>query len=260
MRIHLDLSRHGRLALFLSLFCIGGMICPVSAADGRRKNLIDPGESDTVPVLVRYYKTYIENEDAGMFEQNVLARYNEGALIRLLDSTDTDTRRAAVLSLGMVGGAASNAPVGELMKDDDPVVRSFAENSLWGIWNRSDTSENNLELTKIHQLMVDKKDDEALIRLNLLIEKSPRFAEAWNQRAIIHFSKGEWDKSIADCQKVVELNPYHYGAISGMAQCHLRADRPKEAVKAFRMLVVIQPHKTQSLSAIEAIERDMRRP
>ncbi|MBI1322726.1 tetratricopeptide repeat protein [bacterium] len=247
------------LATFLAIACFGFEI-GIEAADGRRLPLIDKGESEMTPVLVRYYQSFIETRDADAFLQNVLARYTEGTLIRLLDSSETDARRAAVLSLGLVGGASANTPVGERMKDDDPVVRNFAENALWGIWSRADTPENNQELTTVRNLLSEEKLDEAMSRVNLLIDKAPRFAEAWNQRAIIHFSRGDWEKSAADCRKVIDLNPYHYGAISGMAQCHLRADQPKQAIEAFRMLVRIQPHNTAALDAIETLERQQRRP
>ena len=248
-----------RFATFLAIALFGFEI-GIQAADGRRQPLIDKGEAEVAPVLVRYYNSFIETKDADTFQQNVLARYTEGSLIRLLDSSDTDARRAAVLSLGLVGGARANTPVGERMKDDDPVIRSFAENALWSIWSRADTPENNQELTTVRNLLSEEKLDEAMTRVNLLIDKAPRFAEAWNQRAIIHFSRGDWEKSAADCRKVVELNPYHYGAISGMAQCYLRADQPKQAIEAFRMLARIQPHNTAALDAIESLERQLRRP
>jgi tetratricopeptide (TPR) repeat protein len=245
-------------------FCLaaalGSPLVFAAAADGRKKGLIDPGEPVSMPALVRYYKSFIDDNDADAFVQNVLARYTAGSIVRLLDSTDTDTRRAAVLSLGLIGGSAANTPVGERMKDDDPVVRSLAENALWGIWFRSDSSENNQELSTVRNMLSEDKIDEAFTRVNLLIEKAPRFAEAWNQRAIIHFSRGDWEKSAADCRKVVELNPYHYGAISGMAQCYIRADQPRQAIEAFRMLVRIQPHNTAAAAAIEALEHERRRP
>ncbi len=256
-------SRTSGRTLLVRVCLAAALIAPqlfVAAAEGRKKGLIDPGESVSIPALVRYYKSFVDDKDADAFVQNVLARYTEGSLIRLLDSTEADTRRAAVLSLGLIGGSTSNTPVGERMKDDDPVVRSFAENALWGIWFRSDSTENNQELATIRNLLSEDKIDEAFTRVNLLIEKAPRFAEAWNQRAIIHFTRGEWEKSAADCRKVVELNPYHYGAISGMAQCHIRADQPKQAIEAFRMLVRIQPHNTAAVAAIEALEHERRRP
>lgn len=231
-----------------------------AAADGRRQGLIEPGKKDAEPALLRYYKAFVDDNDADVFVQNVLARYTESSLIRLVDSTDIDTRRAAVLSLGLIGGPAANSPVGERMKDDDSVVRAFAENALWGIWFRSDSVANNQELAAIRNLLGEDKVDQAYTRVNLLIEKAPKFAEAWNQRAIIHYTRGDWEKSAADCRKAIELNPYHYGAISGMAQCYIRADQPKQAIEAFRMLVRIQPHNSAAVAAIEALEQARPRP
>lgn len=256
-------TRHKCLRNVILLVCLAAGLAGspgAAAADGRKQGLIDAGEREAVPALLRYYKTFVEDRDADVFVQNVLARYSESSLIRLVDSTDIDTRRAAVLSLGLIGGPIANSTVGERMKDRDPVVRSFAENALWGIWFRSDSAANNQELAAIRNLLGEDKVDEAFTRLNLLIEKAPKFAEPWNQRAIIHFTRGEWEKSAADCRKAIELNPYHYGAISGMAQCFIRIGQPKQAIEAFRMLVRIQPHNTAALDAIETLEQEPPRP
>jgi tetratricopeptide (TPR) repeat protein len=243
-----------RLTAWLVAFgmSLSGM---TQAADGRGRAAIDVGAPEMNPVLIRYYKSFLESQDVDAFVQSVLGRYNEGTLIRLLDSSDAESRRAAVLALGLIGGTNANTAVGERMKDADPVVRSFAENALWGIWFRSDSPANNAELSAIRNLMSEERPNEAFDRVNQLIDKSPGFAEAWNQRAIIHFSRGDWDKSAQDCARAVELNPYHYGALSGMAQCQLKSGLTKEALETFRKLVRIQPHNTAVQAAIDSLQR-----
>jgi hypothetical protein len=89
------------------------------------------------------------------------------------------------------------------MKDSDPVVRRFAENALWGIWFRSDSPANNEELTAVRNLLSEERFEEAMTRVNALIAKAPQFAEAWNQRAILHFTRGDLQKSVDDCRDVV---------------------------------------------------------
>ena len=49
--------------------------------------------------------------------------------------------------------------------------------------------------------------DKAVAGLDLLVQKAPRFAEAYNQRAILHFRLKQYDRSIADCEKTLQLNP-----------------------------------------------------
>src|SRR5262249_7004729 len=75
-----------------------------------------------------------------------------------------------------------------------------------------------------------------------LIAIAPRFAEAYNQRAIIYFEQGRFAESARDCQHVLSINPYHFGALSGLAQCELRQNRPVEAIKVLRRASKLQPY------------------
>ena len=75
-----------------------------------------------------------------------------------------------------------------------------------------------------------------------LIADAPDFAEAYNQRAIIYFHQGRFAESVQDCQRVLARNPYHFGAISGMAKCQLRLNRPRDALKSLRRALKLQPH------------------
>src|SRR5262249_11226463 len=115
------------------------------------------------------------------FRRQVLKRYSEGTLQRLLYSVDSRSRRAAVLALGLVGSYASNDLVAARLRDDDPQVRELATDALWAIWFRADTEANNKDLQRIMRL---RDGEKKLNALEALIRKAPGFAEAYNQRAI----------------------------------------------------------------------------
>lgn len=186
------------------------------------------------------------------FKRRVGERYSEGTLQRLRESRHAPTRRAAVLALGMLGTMASNQTVAAQLHDDDRVVRQLAADALWSIWFRGDTEANNQELQRLTQL---RDRDKALAGLDALIRKAPNFAEAYNQRAIVYFRLKQYQKSIADCEKVVELNPFHFGAYAGMAQCHVHLNKPRPALKAFRGALKINPTMDDVEDAIRALEK-----
>src|SRR5262249_344669 len=96
---------------------------------------------------------------------------------------------------------------------------------------------------------------EALAGVDALIEKAPDFAEAYNQRAILHFRNHDFEKSIADCERVVERNPYHFGALSGMAECYVKLRRPRAALKAYRQAYRINPNLKDVKETIQALEQ-----
>ena len=251
IRFHqLNLQFAGLMLACLYLTCFS-----TYASDGLPKGALGRTEPLVNPVLLGYYESFLESQDIDTFLQNILARYNDSTLLRLLESSQVETRRASVLALGLVGGPQCNTPVAARMKDSDPVVRRFAENALWGIWFRSDSPANNEELTAVRNLLSEERFEEAMTRVNALITKAPQFAEAWNQRAILHFTRGDLQKSVDDCREVVKRNPFHFGAMSGMAQSLVKLGKPNEALDVFKAQIKIQPHNEAVQAAIESLER-----
>lgn len=87
-----------------------------------------------------------------------------------------------------------------------------------------------------------------------LIAVAPNFAEAYNQRAILYFKQGRFDDSARDCQRVISLNPYHFGALGGLFQCQLYLHRPGEALETLRRAAKVQPYNTAYRDAIRSLE------
>jgi tetratricopeptide (TPR) repeat protein len=213
-------------------------------------------EPHTVSLLVDYYDAFLRDHDIEAFRTSVTARYNEGTLARAVQSGDIRARRAAVLALGLVGGFDVNEVVAHALRDPDPAVRSLADNALWAIWFRADTTENNATLEQVRELIQRQRFDQASELATRLIARAPQFAEAYNQRAIAMFIMGQFDESAADCRRVLERNPYHFGALSGLAQCYLRLNLRAEALKTFRRALRLQPFSQVIREAVDALEAD----
>src|SRR5262249_33758252 len=129
-----------------------------------------------------------------------------------------------------------------------------AAEALWALWFRGSDAAHSDELRRL----ADVKDHaDALAGLDALIAKAPKFAEAYNQRAILHFRNKDFEKSIADCERVLEFNPYHFGALSGMAQCYVNLRRPRAALKAFRHALRINPNLRGVKETIRALEESL---
>jgi tetratricopeptide (TPR) repeat protein len=186
------------------------------------------------------------------FKNKVVARYMEGTLHRLLQSSDVKTRRATVLALGLVGSMkASNAILARRLHDEDCGVRQLSADALWSTWFRADTETNNRELQRLVELR-DRRRKRA--GLDALVEKAPHFAESYNQRALLHFQTKEWQKAILDCEKVLKLNPFHFAAAAGMGRCYLELGKNRAALKAFRNALRINPGMEEVKEAIRALE------
>jgi tetratricopeptide (TPR) repeat protein len=97
--------------------------------------------------------------------------------------------------------------------------------------------------------------EKALECMTNLINKAPDFAEALNQRAIIYFRMKQYEDSIADCQRALDLNPWHFGAQVGMAQSFMKMKKHRSALKAFRNTLKIHPRMEGVADAIRTLEK-----
>ena len=61
-------------------------------------------------------------------------------------------------------------------------------------------------------------------------------------------------ESAEDCQRVLKLNPYHVGAISGLAQCQIQLNQPHEALRTLRRAAKRQPHSPSIRENIQVLE------
>ena len=205
----------------------------------------EPSEGEDRKKWERKYQHALSN-----FRDMIQTRYTEGTLQRLLRNGDDPSRRAATLALGLMGTMASNRLLAERLHDDDIMVRQLAGDALWHLWLQADSDDNTRELQRLMRI---RNRDEALAGFEALIRKAPEFAEAYNQRALLLFKLKEYQKSIIDCEKVLQLNPCHFGALAGMAQCFMNLRKPRMALKAFRESHRLNPN----MQGIEETIRDL---
>jgi tetratricopeptide (TPR) repeat protein len=224
-----------------------------------RNGVSGRGEATTATLLVAYFQKLLEDRDIEAFRNRVAARYTEETLCEiLLGSPGVTSRRASVVSLSLLGEfPRSNAALGRALRDSDPTVRQLAEDALWSIWFRAGSPENNRTLQDVVQLIGRGQLNQAEALASRLIVAAPRFAEAYNQRAIIYFQQGRFAESALDCQRVLSRNPYHFGAIGGLVQCQLQLNRPAEALKALRRALKIQPYSEALRANIKLIEAQL---
>jgi tetratricopeptide (TPR) repeat protein len=185
------------------------------------------------------------------FRTSVRASYTEGTLQRLLRSPDVRTRRAAVLALGLVGTIQSNPATAGMLRDEDVLVQRFASDALWELWFRAGTTDQNWAL---QQAIRQPDPVAARAALDELIRQAPEYAEAYNQRAIWFFKRGEYARAVEDCETVMRMNPFHFGAAAGMGQCFLKLKKPRAALRAFQMALEINPtldHLTDTIRSLE---------
>jgi tetratricopeptide (TPR) repeat protein len=193
------------------------------------------------------------------FQQRVRERYTEGTLQRLLDASLPQTRQAAALALGLSGCMISNRVLSRMLHDDDPTVRQAVSEAMWSIWSRAGTPDQNEELQHLVEMAAsDEADPEKVLAgFEDLIKQAPDFAEVYNQRALYYYRLGDLTKSIKDCERTLKLNPQHFGAAGGMAQCYLKQRKLRAALRAFRRSYRINPNLDEVQQAIQSLEKTL---
>jgi tetratricopeptide (TPR) repeat protein len=91
-----------------------------------------------------------------------------------------------------------------------------------------------------------------------VIEMAPRFAEGWNKRATLNYISGEYDASIADCARVLALEPRHFGALSGMGLIHMAIQEDAEAIHWFERALTVNPHMPVAKENLSILREKMR--
>jgi len=128
------------------------------------------------------------------------------------------------------------------LKSLDEGIREQATQELWRIWFKQKGT-YGLELIQRSQMLLDAGEiSHAESILTELIQDQPDFAEAWNRRAVLYYTQGQYQEAIDDCQQVVQLNPIHFGALHGLGLCYAAMGNYLAAIQAFRQALEVQPH------------------
>lgn len=167
------------------------------------------------------------------------------------------------LALGLAAAAPAHAdqtdprldPLFEaLRRTDDLSEVGAAEQAIWGIWMESGDEGIDQLLRQGALHMQFRSFGAALGHFNAVIEARPDFAEGWNKRATLYYLMGEYAKSIADCEKTLELEPRHFGALFGLGLIYTELDDEPKAIEAFERALSVHPHLQNAPAIIQRLK------
>lgn len=212
--------------------------------------------------FVRGVRPLIEQRDVPGLMQVLAEKYPHQRLVELLSSDDEETVKTALVCLALNGTMDDVPAVARMLHSPDEAAAGFAEHALWSIWFRAGGEAAISTLHQAVQLISDERYEEAKTCLGELIERRPALAEAYHQRAIVHFLLGDYAAAIEDCRQTLRLNPCHFGAMAGLGHCHAARGDLGAAEDAYRATLLLHPRLEgvrQSLQQIvEALPRRAR--
>lgn len=113
---------------------------------------------------------------------------------------------------------------------------------IWQIWfSAGDVEVDNL-MEMGEQAMAGGQFGLALAMFDAVIERRPEFAEGWNRRATVLYLGGALDRSAADVERVLALEPRHFGALSGLGLINTARERFDDAIAAYERALAVDPH------------------
>lgn len=133
------------------------------------------------------------------------------------------------------------------------------EQQIWAIWLESGDSKLD-DLMAAGVLAMQAQDyAPALAAFDKLVKERPDFAEGWNKRATLYYLMGEYQKSLADIDRTLALEPRHFGALSGLGLVNLQLDKLEQAADAWRRVLAISPQDAGARHNLDAVEELIRK-
>lgn len=113
---------------------------------------------------------------------------------------------------------------------------------IWGIWFHPDVPDLADRMTRASMAMTSQDFPAALLLLSSIVKDYPDYSEGWNQRATLYYMMNDYDASLADIDKVLALEPRHFGALSGRVMIYLKQGKRAEALKDMLAALAIDPY------------------
>jgi len=130
---------------------------------------------------------------------------------------------------------------GKLKKTRNGRAAKRIADEIWGEWFRSGSASIDLMMKWSNDAVAKEQFNVALDYLDQVVTLSPNYAEGWNRRATLHYNMSNFSKSMVDIQKVLALEPRHFGALSGMATILERNGKKKAALNAWQRALDVYP-------------------
>lgn len=119
---------------------------------------------------------------------------------------------------------------------------SEIEASIWAIWYEHDDRAVRELMERGLEALAGQRHREAVDLFTRVVERAPGYAEAWNRRATTRYLMARYERALDDIERVLELEPRHFGALAGKGLCLRELGRPEAAIAAFRRALDVNPH------------------
>ena len=125
------------------------------------------------------------------------------------------------------------------------------------VWSDSGSATADLLMQWANEAIKAEKFPVALDFLDQLVLLYPDYAEGWNRRATLHFTMNDYARSMADISRTLDLEPRHFGALSGMARILQSTGRPEQALAAYGRVLDVYPMLRSAQKAVAELSDEL---
>ena len=129
------------------------------------------------------------------------------------------------------------------------------EKKIWSVWSEHPNDNKLTERLEFGTELMDYGDySYALMVFDNIIVADPKWSEGWNKRATVYFLMNQFTNSLNDIDKVLSIEPRHFGALSGQARIFIKLQKYEKAIKSIERALEFYPS-FRSRELIPEIER-----
>ena len=168
--------------------------------------------------------------------------------VRAADDEDVAVSREA---------ATLDSLFGDLARQADARKAGRIAQQIVGKLNDSGSDTINLLMNWSARALREKNNPLAEDLLTQVVTLAPDYAEGWNRRATLYYVQGDLGRSIADIERVLQLEPRHFGALSGLGAILQRTGSDRKALETYFKVLEIYPANRPAQKAVQELEEEL---
>ncbi|MBB6261297.1 tetratricopeptide (TPR) repeat protein [Paenochrobactrum gallinarii] len=145
----------------------------------------------------------------------------------------------------------------ELLKTSNEVKARRIAAQISGIWAQSGSATVDLLLGWSYDAMSQKKYAVAIDFLDEAVALAPENAESWNRRAALHVLNSEYNRAIYDINRALELEPRHFGALTGLAGILQERGHKASALKVYERILTLYPMMREAQRQVQSLSEEL---
>ena len=144
-----------------------------------------------------------------------------------------------------------------LAASDSAETAKKVQSTIERLWGHSGSDTVALLMQRAAKALGAKDHDGALKFMDYVVLLAPDFAEGFNRRAFIHFSRNDMPSAVGDLRRALALEPNHFKALDGLAQIWRQMGNSKGALSVVKQLLEVHPYWEGAAKMAEELAREV---